>query len=204
MKDNLIITIGREFCSGGAEIAKKVAEHFDIPYYDKAIIDKTANNMGFEPEIIEKHDEQPMKYWDISGYHYGTSWYFDDPSLLLPIGMRIANEQFKVINDLADKGSCVIVGRCADYVLEDRENVINIFIKAPLDKRIKRAEKVYNIDETKAKKLIKKTDKIRASYYSNYTHTKWGGEHYDLVIESDAENIDEVVNKIIDFVNEVK
>ena len=201
MNGKFIITVGREFCSGGAEIAKMLAEHYGIPYYDKEIIDKTAEEMNYKKDIVENHDEHPVSFFDFSGYQYGTAWYFDDPSLLLPVGMRIADVQFKIIGELADKGPCVIVGRCSDYVLRYRKDLINIFVKAPLDARIKRAMRLYNIDEHKAKKLIKKTDKIRSSYYNNYTNAKWGDDHYDLVVETDGENTKEVAQKIIEFID---
>lgn len=201
MSTKYVITVGREFCSGGAEIAKILAEHYGIPYYDKAIIDKAAEELNYTKDIIEDHEECPVGFFDISGYQYGTAWYLDDPSLLLPIGIRVADAQFKVIGELADKGPCVIVGRCSDYVLRYRKDLVNIFVKAPLEARITRAMRLYDIDERKAKKLIKRTDKIRASYYNNYTNVKWGDDHYDLVVETDGVNTKEVAEKIIDFID---
>ena len=185
MDNNFVVTIGRQFCSGGAEIGHKVAKYLDIPYYDKEIIDEAAGILKMDAEDIKKHDEKPPRLWDYPGYQYANYWYTDDPSLMLPISIRIAEAQFSAINSFADKGNCVIMGRCADFVLSDRPNVISVFVKASLTSRIERAVRLYNITPEEAKKLIKKTDKIRADYYDSHTSQVWGrAEYYDLVIDS--------------------
>ncbi len=185
MNKNFIITVGRQFCSGGAEIGHKVAKFFDVPYYDREIIDEAAGVLKMTPEEIKKHDEKPPRFWDYPGYRYANYWYSDDPSLMLPISIRIAEAQFSVINSLADRGSSVIMGRCADFVLADRPEVISVFIKADLSKRIERAVRLYHITPEEAKKLIRKTDKIRADYYDSHTSQVWGkADYYDLIIDS--------------------
>lgn len=185
MKHNWVITIGREFCSGGLETAHKLSELLGIPYYDKEIIDEAVDQTQLAVDIVSHHDERPVGYADVGGFQYGGLWYTEDPSLLLPVGMRVADAQFDVIRRAADNGPCVIVGRCADYVLEDHENVFNVFIRSGMENRISRAMRDYNLVEGEARKLIRKTDKIRSNYYRYYTQTEWGDpSHYDLVIDT--------------------
>ena len=131
MKNKFVITIGRQFCSGGAEIGKKVAEHFGIPYYDKKFIDHTAEVLNCSPDLISKYDEKPVRMWGVYGFQYGSSWYASDPSLMLPIGIKIADAQFETVKKLASEQSCVIVGRCGNFLLQDR--------------KMKRLIKSYNI-----------------------------------------------------------
>ena len=116
MKNNWVITIGREFCSGGAETAHKLSKLLDIPYYDKEIIDEAVKTTQLAEDVVAHHDERPVGYADVGGYQYGGLWYTNDPSLLLPVGMRVADAQFEVIRRTASQGPCVIVGRCADLV----------------------------------------------------------------------------------------
>lgn len=183
--NNYIITIGREFCSSGSNIGSKLAEDLGIPYYDKQIIDKTAELLNFNNEIVAQNDEQEMSLWNSFGYQESAVWYSEDPTLSLPVGLRIADAQFKVIENLAKEGPCVIVGRCSNYILKDNPDAIHIFITADNDSRIKRAMRLSDLSEEKAKKLIKKTDKTRANYYNMNTGEKWGDPHnYNLVINS--------------------
>lgn len=185
MDKKFVITIGRQFCSGGAEIGHKVAKYLEVPYYDKEIIDEAAGILNMDAEDVKKHDEKPPRLWDYPGYQYANYWYSEDPSLMLPMSIRIAEAQFSAINRFADKGNCVIMGRCADFVLSDRPETISVFIKADISQRIQRAVRLYNVSEDEAKKLIKKTDKIRADYYDSHTSQVWGrAEYYDIVIDS--------------------
>ena len=185
MKNGWVITIGRKFCSGGAEIARKIAQNLEIPYYDKEIIDRTAGLLNISSDVVKEHDEKPAPFWNISGYQYNTLWYAEDPSLLLPLSYRIADAQFHVIREAANTGPCVIVGRAADYTLKNRTNVLSVFIYADLEVRIERAVRLYQITASEAKKLILHTDRIRRNYYENYTQQKWGAvENYHLMIDS--------------------
>ena len=185
MKTKWVITVGREFCSGGAETARKVAERLEIPYYDKAIIDETVESTQLAAEIVAHHDERPITYSDITGFQYGGLWYHEDPSLPLPVGMRVADAQFDVIRKAANRSPCVIVGRCADYVLEERKNVLNVFIRASMEYRVKRAMDLYGLVEGDARKLIRKTDKIRANYYRYYAQRNWGDPaNHELIIDA--------------------
>lgn len=204
MNNNWIITIGRQFCSGGAEIGQKVAEHFGIPYYDKSIIDHTAEILKIEASLVEKHDERPSSIWDAPGYQYSSLWYHSDPALTLPLSLKVAETQFHTIREYAKQGSCVIVGRCADHVLRNNKSAISVFIRADIEKRTERAKRLYKLSENDAKKLIKKTDRIRANYYSSHTHDEWGvSENYDLILDSSILGIDTCVSVIIKTIEEL-
>lgn len=206
MKKNRIITIGREFCSGGADIGKIVAEHFGIPYYDKKILDETAEALQVNSEIVKKYDEKTNSIWEsIPGYQYGYSWYSGDPTLMQPLNLRVADVQFQAIRRYAETGPCVIIGRCADYVLRERDDVLNIFIHASFDLRVERAKRLFEITATDAKKLIKRTDKIRANYYTAHTEWEWGRPgHYELIIDSGKTGVAAAAQLIITAVEYAK
>lgn len=199
---NFIITIGREFCSGGAETGKKVAEYFGVPYYDKVIIDKTAEMLNFSQKVVADNDEKSEGFWySFNGYQYNSDMYLGDPSLILPIGVQIADAQFDVIKELADKGPCVIIGRCSNVILADRPDAAHIFIKASRDSRIRRAERLYGLNDPDAEKLIKQTDKVRSSYYAKHTGEKWGSsKNYDLIIDASDMETDAVAKVIEEYI----
>lgn len=204
MNSNWIVTIGRQFCSGGAEIGQKVAEALGIPYYDKSIIDHTAELLKIEASLVEKHDERPTSIWDSPGYQYSYMWYTSDPTMTLPLSVKISETQFHTIREYAKQGSCVIVGRCADHVLRNNKSVISVFIRADIEKRADRAKRLYKLSEVEAKKLIKKTDRIRSNYYSSHTHDEWGtSENYDLILDSSVLGIDTCVKLIVQTIKEL-
>ena len=186
MKKGWVITIGREFGSGGSEVAHKVSERMGIPYYDRDLIDLAMERTNLSREVVEAHEEKmkPFRIGDPYGYGY---IYRDDPSLVLPVHTRIYEAQCDAIRHLAEK-PCVIVGRCADYVLGECANILNVisvFIRADFDKRVKRCMRVYNRTESDAKKLIQKTDKIRAKYYAAHTQRDWGEiGSYTLIVDT--------------------
>jgi len=201
MENSWIITVGRAFCSGGAEIAHKVAAFLDVPYYDKNIIDQTAEILKMSTEVVKEHDEKPVRFWNVSGYQYNNLWYSEDPSLLLPLSYRVADAQFKLIREAAQKGPCVIVGRAAGYALKERQNVLRVFIYADLEERIARAVRLYNISPAEAKKLIVRTDKIRRNYYENYTQQGWDDpKSYDLMVNSGKLGTEDAAKLIASFV----
>lgn len=207
MKQVKIITIGREFCSGGADIGHLIADHFEIPCYNKTILDKSAEELQFDKELVKKYDERPHSIWrGMTGYQYGYSWYAGDPALMQPINESIANAQFSAIRRFAEEGPCVLVGRCADYVLRERDDVFNVFIRADLDKRVARGQRMYDLSETDALKLIRRTDKIRASYYESHTDHKWGGMgNFDLIVDSGRLGLEPAAAAIIravEYLNE--
>ena len=178
MKKNLVITISREFGSGGREIGERVAKELNIPFYDREIILKTAENSGLSEEYIEK-EEQKVTSSLLFNLSAGGKQEF--PAL----ADRIFISQSGAIQEYAQEGSCVIVGRCADYALEEMDNVVSVFVHAPLEKRAARVAEYEKIDMAAAKKLALQNDKKRASYYNYYSNKKWGdGATYDLCVNT--------------------
>lgn len=200
---NSIITIGRQFGSGGKEIGEKLAEALEIKCYDKELLSAAAKDSGFCQDIFKAHDERPTNSFLYSlvmdTYSLG---YMSNPYMDMPLDQKVFLAQFETIKKIANEGPCVIVGRCADYALSSYSNCISVFIHAPLDDRIKRICGRQDITENAAKDLINKTDKKRASYYNFYSNKKWGAAaSYDLCIDSSVLGIDKTVAMIKDFVD---
>ena len=194
MGNNYIITIGREYGSGGLEIGKKLAEKLGIGFYDRNLIDEVSEKSGIHIDLVHKADETPanplINSFFNPVYQNGT------------LNDRIFWAQADVIRDIAEKESCVIIGRCADYVLRDKDNVVRIFIQAPYADRVARVCEKYLIEiPEEAKKEVNKVDKHRRTYYEFYTDNKWGGrKNKDLVINSSVLGIDGTVDFIKEFV----
>lgn len=199
MKNVKVITIGREFSSGGADIGHMIADHFGIPCYNKTIIDKSAEELKFDKELVERYDERPHSIWrGVSGYQYGYSWYAGDPSLMQPINESIAEAQFSAIRRFAEEGPCVIIGRCADYVLQERDDVFNVFVRADLEQRIQRCMHRHDLTASEAKKLIKQTDKVRSAYYESHTDCKWGASGLvDMLLDSGRLGVETAAELVI-------
>ena len=196
---NKIYTIGREFGSGGREVGEKLAAKLGIKLYDKELLQQAAKDSGFCEEIFENHDEKPTNsfLYSLVMDTYSVSGYSAAPFLDMPLNHKVFLAQFETIKKIAEKESCVIVGRCADYALSDNPDCINIFIHADLDVRIKNVSRNLNITENKARDIINKTDKQRASYYNYYTSKKWGDlKSYNLCIDSSILGIDGTVELI--------
>lgn len=199
-----VITIGRQFGSGGREIGEKLSKAYGINYYDRELLTRAAKESGFCEEILQNHDERPTNSFlynlviDTYSFGYNSSSFVD-----MPISQKVFLAQFDTIKKLAEEGPCVIVGRCADYALEGRDNVINLFIYADEDFKIKRVMDIYDLDENKARDMINKKDKQRQSYYNYYTNRKWGkADTYDLCINSAVLGIDGSVKLIKQFVED--
>lgn len=197
-----IITIGREFGSYGLDIGKRVAEELGLKLYDKDMLKRAAKESGLCEEIFETHDEKPTNSFlyslvmDTYSLGYASSGYAD-----MPLNHKVFLAQFDTIKNIAKEGPCVIVGRCADYALEDMDNVISIFIHADLDKRVKKIMKVADLSAAKAKDMIIKNDKKRASYYNYYTNKDWGAaKSYDLCLDSGKLGIEGTVKAILEYV----
>lgn len=189
-----IITVGREFGSGGRELGRRLAELLGVQYYDKEIITEIAANTSLSEEYVRNIVEhKPTALYPIT---IGKSFaYVGEYSLIQQ--QSVYKAQNSIINDLADKSDCVIVGRCADYILRDKKP-FRIFVYASMDSRIQRcisrAESGENLSEKDIKKQIKEIDKNRAKYYEFYTGNVWGAkENYDLCINTTDANIKEVV-----------
>lgn len=177
---DIIITVGRQYGSGGREIGKELAHQLGIACYDSTLLERTARTSGLTSGIVERYDEKLKDRW----LHMSAGGWFGDPNYI-PVPLRAAISQFNIISDIGRKESAVIIGRCADYVLRDQENVLSVFIYADIDKRIECVAARNNVSEAEARKLVRKTDKQRASYYKYYTGKKWGvPDSYHLCIDS--------------------
>lgn len=199
---NKIYTIGREFGSGGREVGEKLAAKLGIKLYDKELLQQAAKDSGFCEEIFENHDEKPTNsfLYSLVMDTYSVSGYSAAPFLDMPLNHKVFLAQFETIKKIAEKESCVIVGRCADYALSDNPNCINVFIHADLDIRIKNVSRNLNITENKARDIINKTDKQRASYYNYYTSKKWGdSKSYNLSLDAGKLGTDNCVEMILKF-----
>ena len=185
---NTIITIGREFGSGGHMIGKRLAEKLNIPFYDKELLDRAAKESGFCKEIFENQDERPTNSFL---YSLVMDTYSNNVMTDLPLNQKVFLAQFESIKKLANEGPCVIIGRCADYALEEDPRLLSVFIHADPDIRIRRISKIYNITAGKAKDRIRKNDKSRASYYNYYTSKEWGAvDSYMVSIDSGIFGVD--------------
>lgn len=198
MSDHVIITIGRQFGSGGHEIGKKLAADLNYQLFDKELLKMQAQHSGIAEKVLESYDESPTNsllysiVMDVypSMNYVGTS-----------LNQQIYQAQFDTIRKLKDVGDCVIVGRGADYILRDYEKLVTVFIHADLDERIRRVAEYEHISEDKAKDLILKADKKRASFYNFQTENKWGhASSYQLCINSSSVGYDGAVEMIKDFV----
>lgn len=203
---NKVITISRQFGSGGREIGNKLADTLGIPFYDQELIERAAKESGFSTaafENAEKKATNSLLYSIAMGMNaYGNQ---ELGFAHLSLDDRIYLAQSDVIRKVAQEGPCVIVGRCADYVLKDMPNVINIFIWAGLEYRIKRAIEIENLPKAKAEDEILKIDKRRANYYNYHANEKWGkAENYHLSIRSDYIGIDGCVDCIKTYIEHIK
>ena len=196
MKNNTIITISRQYGSGGRLIGQKLAERLGIPFYDKELITLAAEESGFAEHLFEKNDRNITNSLLYSLSMYGNTMGLYD----MPLNDKLFIAQSKTIQSVAEKGPCVIVGRCADYVLRDNPNVISIFIHAPLEARVHRAVNVYEVPADKAEDICLKNDKTRANFYNYYSDKKWGMcRTYDLALDSARLGISGCVDQIIAF-----
>ncbi len=179
-----IITVNREFESRGSEIAQKVARRLDLPYVDKFLVTESAAKSGISESAIQARDEQlasRFEYSQAEAAHYYTS-----ATSPLPTNERVADIQFELIREIAAEGPCLIVGRCANYLLRDREDVLDIFVHAGRDYRVQRTMESLGLSESKAVRLLRRTDKARKAYYKNYTGMDWNDPNsYHLVVNSD-------------------
>lgn len=191
---NLIITISREFGSGGRKIGEILAQKLGIPFYDKEIIQMTAEKSGLSPEFVaqqEEHNQRNLLFSIATGPYTGLNNPF-------PYDSNVSDQayfsQTGILRELAAAGSCVIVGRCADYILREEEKLLRVFITASPEARRQRVVAEYGLDEKGSAEKIKKADKARAAYVRRYTGEEWGDIHnYDLTINSDFTGVDGAV-----------
>lgn len=196
----LILNIGRQLGSGGRIIAKKLAELLQCDFYDRELLNLAAKESGFSPKFFEKHDEK--KGFLESVFHLRAPFVSDNCFYKSNLSQEsLFQFQSDAIRKAASSGSCVFVGRCADYVLRDYDNVLNIFITANLSERIRRICERRNCTADDAKRIIDKIESCRSSYYNYYTGKQWGhSASYDLCINSSILGLDGTVDYIIDLV----
>ena len=199
-----IVTIGREFGSGGKSIGLRLAEQMGVKCYEKELLTEASKSSGLSTEVFETHDETPVNSFfyslissDVSGM--GGYHSFVD----MPLNQKVFLAQFDTIQNIAKKEeSCVFVGRCADYALEQFSGVTNVFICADLEDRVRRVAERFRLSKDKAIEMIAKTDKKRASYYNYYSSKKWGvASTYDLTLNSTRLGIEGCMELIIRFLD---
>ena len=178
-----VIAIGRQFGSGGHDMGKALAEKLGYDYYDAEIIQMTAGTTGYTPEFIKKNEEimtNSLLYDLVNQMYLNTDMQDEAPK------DKIFEAECQVVRDLSEKGSCVIVGRCADYVLRNSANCLKVFFSAPLESRIKRVARRQNISEKEARAVVQKNEKLRADNYRYYTRRMWGAAgNFDLSLNTD-------------------
>lgn len=186
---NRVITISREFGSGGRTIGRKVAEKLGIPCYDAMLIQKIVEESGYAADYIREEGEYATGGW--------LSTVFTDRTMGMTNQDKLWTIQSRVITELAEKASCVIVGRCADYILRDKADCLNVFIHASLEKRAERIVTEYGEREETPEQRLKEKDKRRAAYHRFYTDMKWGhAQNYHICLDSGKLGIDKCVEII--------
>ena len=197
---HIIINVGRQVGAGGQEIGRMLAKDFEAKYYDRELLNLAAKESGFSEKIFKQNDEKKgfikglfnvQTPHLVGGNLYGTN--FSQESLF--------QFQSDAIRKAASEGSCVFLGRCADYILRDFDNVVNVFITASMDFRVKLVSKVKELDVEHARKLIEQVERRREQYYNYYTGKKWGAaESYDLCIDASILGLEETENLIAEFI----
>lgn len=193
-----IVTISRQYGSGGRYIGENLAKVMGVPCYDEKLIDMVAKESGFAQSFVAEKGER------MTGsllFNIASSLSFANNVFSTNNGVTLQDEiyftQNRIIKELADKGPCVIVGRCADYILREREDCLNVFIFADNESKIERAEKYFNITREEAPAVLKKKDKARANHYKYYTDQEWGmASNYDLCLNSGLIGIEGCVKAI--------
>ncbi|MBQ7509162.1 MAG: cytidylate kinase-like family protein [Spirochaetales bacterium] len=209
-----VITIGRQFGSGGHEVGLRLAKKLGIPFYDKELLSLTAQNSRFAESYLEKMDEQKPSFLNIgsAGLISGSGLSSHAENAMNQFYHLSPNDQIflatsKVMHSLAEKGPCVIVGRCADYILRDIDPV-NFFIYADMKDRVARKialDDHQHLNEQEMEKLIKQTDKTRSKYYEYYSHEVWGAaKNYHLCIDTSVVGVDGAVEIIMKFIEEFR
>lgn len=195
---NYIISIGRQFGCGAHEIAAELSKILGIPYLDKEIIKRAAKDSGFDEGIFSFYDERPTRSFL---YNVSSDAYSTITSNGITLEDKVFQYQFDAIRKAAEEGSCIIVGRCADYILKERPDLLTVFLHADIDYRKNAVIEKYGIDEKSALKEIKATDKKRARFHNFYSDEKWGeADTYDLCINVAKIGIDKTVDLIEEYI----
>ena len=190
----MIITIGRQHGSSGREIARLLAEKLNYKCYDKEIVDEAANHSDFSRDLIDAFDEKRMSAFILHAGGYGLNENFR-------LNMQVVSAQFDAMRNIAEKGNCIFVGRCADYILRDHDDLVSVFILGDMDERLKCLERRQGLDETEARKKITAVDKDRSSFYRYYSDQTWGdAQNYDMCINSSKLGVEGTVQVILDYI----
>ena len=202
---NSVITIGRQYGSDGRAIGEKLSEYYSIPFYDKDILARASKESGICEDLFKDNDEKKTSSFlfslamDSTFLGYGVG--FGTGDVEMPLSQKIFLAQFDTIKNIAKEGPCVIVGRCADYVLEEEPNVIRVFVHADFEKRCRRVMERDDLSEKKALDAVMKNDKQRMSYYNYYTNNKWGdSNNYNLTLDSGLTGVEGAVEVIKSFI----
>lgn len=197
MAGNVIITIGRQFGSGGHEIGNKLATRLNIPLYDQNLVRMAARELNLDDRTAQEADETIIGKF-LSAYVVGVGSYTSfvkGDEHIEPVSDRLYEQQSKLLEKLAERSSCVIVGRCADYVLGDSADYLHAFIFAYQEDRVRRIMRIYKLDEKQAKEKLKKVDRERKLYYEAHTGRKWGDiETHQMLFNSSLLGVDGVVD----------
>lgn len=201
MEKRIIITISRQYGSGGRLIGRKLAEQLEIPFLDRQLITDAAAQCGLDEDAVERLEEKPtssLLYALSSGYT--TAAMVGDRVDMLPMNDRVFYVQSNLIRKAAREGSCVIVGRCADYILRNNPDAVHTYIHAELSVRVRRGIQYYGLTPEKAESVLLRMDRQRASYHNFYSDRKWGkAENYDLCINSGIIGLDHTVEVIRNY-----
>ena len=193
----IIITIGRQFGSGGLLVAKKLGEKLGIPVYDNELITRAAQDSGFDIEFFKRSDEKKSIFSFSALFTSSSENYMSDSGLF--------KMQCETIRSIAEQGSAIIVGRCADYVLREHDNVVSVFLTSPLEARARRVMERDGLSHEEAMAKIQKKDTGREAYYNYFTFGNWGvASTYNLCIDSSIMGIDGTADLIIDFITRSK
>ena len=201
-KQNTVITIGRQFGSGGRELGRTLADAFGFRYYDKELLSEAAKRAGMSPEFFERNDERAPSFINgIFSFSLGLA-----PSNIYAGSTAISDDslyraQSDFIHSLADESPCVIVGRSADYVLRDHPSTINLFVHAPMEARIDRIIKRQpELSREKARAKAEKINRLRANYYNFYTDKTWGAaESYDLTLDTSLLSMSDITEIVREY-----
>lgn len=193
LEKHIVITVAREYGSGGRYIGRLVADKLGIKFYDKEFIEKIAKETGLSEEYIESNEQKRDILANLNnGYYFGIN---NSDELFI--------KESELIEKVAQKESCVIIGRCADFILKDKKDVIKVFVYSTMEDKIKRATQIYGFDKSKAEKEIKRIDKLRANHYKYYTEKDWNNyDNYDICINSDTLGVEKSADLICEMVEQ--
>ncbi len=196
-----VITIGRQYGSGGRELGKNLAERLNIPYYDKELVTSAARECDYPVDKLEKVDEKAVNSFLFSLATCGPTIYnYTSVMHDLFVNDVLFNTQSNIIKRLASEHSCIIIGRCGDYVLRDHPNKLSVFIYGDIETRVKRVENKFDIPASMARSTIQKIDKRRANYYHYYTGQKWeNAANYDMTLNSGVLGVENCLDLLADY-----